>query len=51
MPYKVEDKNVMHQVKINGILVWKVKQHCRSHGAAVRAKRLLDAIDHGYKPD
>lgn len=46
MPYKIRGSNVLHYK--NG--KWSVKQHCKSPAAAKRAKRLLDAVDHGYKP-
>ena len=46
MPYKVEGNNVLHQV--GG--TWKVKQKCSSHANAVSAMRLLQGIEHGWKP-
>jgi hypothetical protein len=48
MPYKVEGNNVLHQK--NG--EWVVKQKAKSHAAALRAMRLLYAIekDSNFKP-
>ncbi len=43
MPYKVEGKNLMHEV--NG--KWEVKQHCSSHENAVKAMGLLQGLEHG----
>ena len=42
MPYKVEGNKVLHY-KNNA---WTVKQKCRDHAAAIRAMRLLEAIEH-----
>lgn len=47
MPYKVEGNKVMHEK--NG--KWSVKQTCKNHEAAMSAMRLLQGIDHGWKPD
>lgn len=46
MPYKVVGKNVYH--KKGG--KWKIKQRSKSAASAKRAKRLLYAVDHGWKP-
>jgi len=46
MPYRVEGSNVMH--KKGG--KWSVKQHCKSHAAAVRAMNLLRGVEHGWTP-
>jgi hypothetical protein len=46
MPYKIEGSNILHQV--NG--KWKVKQHCSSPAAAMSAMRLLQGVEHGWKP-
>ena len=48
MPYKVSGNQVL---KKEGD-TWKVKQTCKSHEAALRAKVLLDAIEHDpdFKP-
>jgi hypothetical protein len=46
MPYKREGKNVLHFK--NG--KWSVKQTCKTPAAANRAIRLMNAIEHGYKP-
>jgi hypothetical protein len=42
MPYKVIGKNLWHKIKGR----WTIKQHCRSHENALKAKRLLLAIEH-----
>jgi hypothetical protein len=46
MPYKVEGSDVLHFK--NG--KWSVKQHCDSPAAADSAMRLLEGIEHGWKP-
>jgi len=48
MPYKVEGNQVLHKKEGE----WKVKQTCKSHDAAIRAMRLLYAIekDSGFTP-
>lgn len=48
MPYKVDGSDVLHK-KDGG---WSIKQHCKSHAAAVKAMRLLYAIekDSSFKP-
>lgn len=46
MPTRVRGKNVEHYK--NG--KWSVKQHCSSHENAVKAKRAIDASEHGWKP-
>ena len=47
MPYKVENSNVLHEKDGK----WVVKQHCKSHKAALRAMRLLYGIESGkWKP-
>jgi len=48
MPYKVEGNKVLHEK--NG--KWEVKQTCGSHEAAIRAMRLLYAIEKNpdFKP-
>jgi len=46
MPYKIEGNKVLHFK--NG--KWSVKQTCSSHGAAEAAMRLLQGVEHGWKP-
>jgi hypothetical protein len=46
MPYKVVGKNVMH---FKGGK-WSVKQMAGSVGNAWKAIRLLNAVEHGWKP-
>jgi len=46
MPYKLEGKKVMH--KKGG--EWKTKQVCSSPAAAKKAMRLLQGVEHGWKP-
>jgi len=43
VPYKVEGSNVLHEKDGK----WTVKQHCKSHQAALRAMRLLYGIEGG----
>ena len=45
MPYRVEGKNLYHKVQGH----WQLKQHCRSNENALKAKRLLNAKEHGWK--
>lgn len=47
MPYKRVGKTVLH--KKDGS--WKVKQKCNSVASAQKAIRLLQAVDHGFKPN
>ncbi len=46
MPYKIEGNKVLHQVGGK----WKVKQTCSSHANAMAAIRLLQGVEHGWKP-
>jgi hypothetical protein len=46
MPYKLNGNKVMH--KKGG--KWSVKQTCSSPEAAKKAMRLLNAVEHGWKP-
>lgn len=46
MPYKVQGNRVLH---FKGGK-WKVKQTCRSNAAAKSALRLLQGVEHGWKP-
>uniref|UniRef100_A0A6M3IF68 Uncharacterized protein n=1 Tax=viral metagenome TaxID=1070528 RepID=A0A6M3IF68_9ZZZZ len=46
MPYKREGNKVMHYK--NG--KWSVKQTCSSAAAAEAAIRLLQGVEHGWKP-
>ncbi len=47
MPYKVEGSDVLHEKGGK----WTVKQHCKSHAAALRAMHLLYGIESGeWKP-
>lgn len=46
MPYKIEGNSVLHQVGGK----WKVKQTCSSHANAMAAMRLLQGVEHGWKP-
>lgn len=46
MPYKVVGNKVMH--KKGG--KWSVKQTAKSPANAKKAVRLLNAVDHGWKP-
>lgn len=48
MPYRVDGNNVMH---FKGGK-WSVKQKCSSHANAVKAIRLLNAVEHNpnFKP-
>lgn len=46
MPYKLQGNNVLHFK--NG--KWTVKQKAKSKLSAMKAIRLLNAIDHGFKP-
>jgi len=46
MPYKIVGQNVYHRKGGK----WKIKQRCKSPEAAKRALRLLNAVEHGYKP-
>jgi len=45
MPYRIVGKDVQH--KKHG--KWVVKQHCRSHENALKAKRLLESLEKGGK--
>jgi hypothetical protein len=46
MPYKRSGSNVMHYKGGK----WSVKQHCSSPAAATKAIRLLQGVEHGWKP-
>ena len=46
MPYKIVGQNVYHRKGGK----WKIKQRCKSPEAVKRALRLLNAVEHGYKP-
>lgn len=46
MPYKTEGSNLLHFKDGK----WKVKQHCSSPAAAEGARRLLEGVEHGWKP-
>ena len=46
MPYKVSGNKVMHKKGST----WSVKQTCGSHAAAEKAIKLLQGIEHGWKP-
>lgn len=46
MPYRVKGSNVEHFK--NGS--WSVKQKCESPAAAHAAMRLLQGVEHGWKP-
>ena len=46
MPYKVVGSDVYH--KKGG--KWSKKQHCKSPAAARAAIRLLQGVEHGWKP-
>jgi hypothetical protein len=46
MPYKRVGNLVYHKKGAK----WSVKQHCSSPEAAEKAIRLLNAVDHGFKP-
>ena len=43
MPYKVQGSDVLHEKGGK----WSIKQHCRSHAAALRAMRLLYGVEGG----
>ena len=43
MPYKIEGNKVLHFKDGK----WSVKQVCKSHANAVKALRLLQAVEHG----
>lgn len=45
MPYKVIGKNLWHRK--GGY--WSIKQRCRSHDNALKAKRLLESLEKGGK--
>jgi hypothetical protein len=47
MPYKVLGPDLYH--KKDG--KWKIKQHCKSHENALSAMKLLNAKEHGWKPE
>ena len=46
MPYKIIGNTVYHMKDGK----WSVKQHATSHANAVEAMRLLNAVEHGWKP-
>lgn len=46
MPYKRKGKTIYS--KASG--KWKVKQTCRSVESAKKAMRLLQGVEHGWKP-
>ena len=46
MPYKVMGKAVYHQKGGK----WVKKQQCSSHENALKAVRLLQGVEHGWKP-
>lgn len=46
MPYKVKGKQVLH--KKSG--KWSVKQTATSHAKALATVRLLQGVEHGWKP-
>lgn len=50
MPYRIADDGLTVEHKVNGR--WERKQKAKSHEAAIRAMRLLYAIekDSGFKP-
>lgn len=47
MPYKIKGKEVLHLKDGK----WKLKQTAHSHAKAVGTVRLLQGIEHGWKPD
>jgi len=46
MPYKVIGKKVLHNITGK----WTVKQTAHSHAKALATVRLLQGIEHGWKP-
>ena len=46
MPYKVSGNKVLHFKDGK----WSTKQTCGSHEAAEKAIKLLQGIEHGWKP-
>lgn len=46
MPYRIEGTKVLHFKDGE----WSVKQTCTSHENAVEAMRLLEGVEHGWKP-
>lgn len=46
MPYKIIGSTVYHKKGSK----WSKKQKCSSHAAAVKAVRLLQGVEHGWKP-